>query len=296
MPSFVHDALVTLFRNRPTLAPDLMRDALHTPVPPFDHGRIGEAVLGEIVPTEYRADLVLLLEGVTPDSVRLALVVEAQLARDPGKHWSWPVYLANLRARLRCDVVLLVITNDAAVAEWAAKPIKTGHPGWTLTPLVLGPSAIPAVHDMDAAVEAPEPAVLSAMVHGDDDDAVEIATAALAGASRLDDERAQLYADLIILSVHEGARAILEALMASGKYEYQSDFARRYFAQGEAAGEAKGEAKGRAQSILDVLRVRNVDVPPDVRERILSCRDVALLDAWLERAVTATSVASVVDG
>jgi hypothetical protein len=152
------------------------------------------------------------------------------------------------------------------------------------------------VHDVDAAVEAPELAVLSAMVHGDDDDAVEIATAALAGASGLDDERARLYADLVILSVHKGARAILEALMASGKYEYQSDFARRYFAQGEAAGEARGEAKGRAQALLEVLRVRGIDVPADVRDRILSCRDVALLDAWVERAVTATSIGGVVDG
>ena len=147
---------------------------------------------------------------------------------------------------------------------------------------------------MDAAIEAPELAVLSAMVHGDEDDAVEIAAAALAAASRLDDERSRLYADLVLQSVHEGARAILEALMASGNYEYQSDFARRYVAQGRDEGRAEGEAKGRAQAILDFLRVRGIDVPGDIRERILSCKDAALLDAWLERAVTAKSVTDVV--
>jgi hypothetical protein len=143
------------------------------------------------------------------------------------------------------------------------------------------------------AKEAPELAVLSAMVHGDDnDEAVEIASAALAAASHLDEERAALYTDLVMQSVGEGARAILEALMASGNYEYQSDFAKRYVAQGR----AEGEAKGRARAILDVLRVRGIDVPADTRERILSCTDAALLDAWLERAVTAKSASDVVGG
>jgi hypothetical protein len=61
MPSLTHDALLQLFRNRPTLAPELLRDALHTPVPAFDHVRVGDVTLTELVPTEYRADLVLLL-------------------------------------------------------------------------------------------------------------------------------------------------------------------------------------------------------------------------------------------
>ena len=85
MPSLVHDALVTLFRNRPTLAPELLRDVLHAPVPAFDHVRIGDVNLTEIVPTEYRADLVLLLESRTLERPRAAVVVEAQLGRDPEK-------------------------------------------------------------------------------------------------------------------------------------------------------------------------------------------------------------------
>jgi len=99
MPSLIHDALVQLFRNRPSLAPDLLRDALHTPVPAFDQVRIGDAALGEIAPTEYRADLVLLLEAESPGGTRprAALVLEAQLGRDSDKRWSWPVYLAGRR-------------------------------------------------------------------------------------------------------------------------------------------------------------------------------------------------------
>ena len=298
MPSLTHDALLQLFRNRPTLAPELLRDVLRTPVPAFDHVRIGDTTLTDIAPTEYRADLVLLLEGATEAPPQAALVVEAQLGRDPDKRWSWPVYLTSLRARLRCDVALLVVTSDAAVAGWAGAPIATGHPGWVLVPLVLGPQAVPVVRDAAAAELSPELAVLSVMLHGHGADALEVATAALTAARGLDDERAKLYADLVVASVDGAARAILEALMVSGKYEYQSDFARRYVAQGKAEGReegmAEGRVEGRAHSLLAVLAARGLEVPEDVRARIVACPDVARLDTWLARAVSAVSAAEVV--
>ena len=195
MPSLTHDALLQLFRNSPTLAPELLRDVLHAPVPPFDHVRIGDSTLTEVVPTEYRADLVLLLEGAADANTAAAVVVEAQLGRDPDKRWSWPVYLTSLRARLRCDVALLVVTSDAAVAGWAGTPIATGHPGWVLVPLVLGPEALPAVRDATAGEVSPELAVLSVMLHGHGAHALAVAEAALAAARGLDDERSKLYAD-----------------------------------------------------------------------------------------------------
>ncbi len=46
--------------------------------------------------------------------------------------------------------------------------------------------------------------------------------------------------------------------------------------------------------MLDVLKVRGIVVPLDVRERILSCRDVTVLEAWLARAVLAKSATDVV--
>jgi hypothetical protein len=290
MPSLAHDALVMLFRNRPSLAPELLRDVLHTPMPAFDRVRVGDAALTDVVPTEYRADLVVLLEGADRTSPRAAVVVEAQLGRDPDKRWSWPVYLAGLRARLRCDVALLVVTADAAIAGWAATPIATGHPGWVLTPLVLGPSVVPVVRDTATAARAPELAVLSVMLHGHEAHAVEIAQAALSAARELDDERARFYADLVFLSVDEAARAILEALMASGNYEYQSDFARRYVAQGR----AEGRAEGRAYAVLHVLAQRGIEVPEPVRAQISACSDLGLLDTWLARAVTAGAAEDVV--
>ena len=133
---------------------------------------------------------------------------------------------------------------------------------------------------------------------GHDPDALAIAQAALVAVRQLEDERAKLHADLVLESVGEAARAILEALMASGTYEYQSDFARRYVAQGEAQGEAKGEArgeaKGRAHALLTVLAARGIEVTDAARARIAACTDLEALDRWLASAVTAQSIGDIV--
>jgi hypothetical protein len=43
-----------------------------------------------------------------------------------------------------------------------------------------------------------------------------------------------------------------------------------------------------------VLAARGVEVPEEARQRILSCTDLAVLDTWLARAVTAKGVSEVV--
>jgi hypothetical protein len=42
--------------------------------------------------------------------------------------------------------------------------------------------------------------------------------------------------------------------------------------------------------ILTVLRARNVAVSDEARARVLACTDLAMLDRWAVRAVTAGSV------
>jgi hypothetical protein len=69
--------------------------------------------------------------------------------------------------RFRCDVVLLVVSPIPAVATWCATPIHTGHPNWTLTPLVLGPDRVPVVTDPDLARQHPHQTMLSAIAHSE---------------------------------------------------------------------------------------------------------------------------------
>ena len=56
------------------------------------------------------------------------------------------------------------------------------------------------------------------------------AAAVLPVVAGLGDERARFYGDLVLNSLNEAARRALEAMMKG--YEYQSDFAKKYVAQG----------------------------------------------------------------
>ena len=197
MPSLLHEAIVTLFRNRPTLAAELLAQVLGVPVPHADVVRVQEADLTQIIPTEYRADLVV-VHGAGPDGA--AVVLEVQLERDKDKPFVWPLYQAALRARLRVPVCVLVVTTDEAVARWAATPIATGQPGLFFVPVVLGPAAVPTVADDEEAARAPELALLWVLAHGDDERCAAVAAAAIAAVELVDVERAWLWRETPPLS------------------------------------------------------------------------------------------------
>ena len=286
MPSLTHEALLLLFRNRPELAPELLREALGLELPLYTEVRVESADLTEVVPAEYRADLVVLLVDGKPV---LAIAVEVQLARDDRKRFTWPVYVAGLRARFECPAVVLVVTPARDVASWAAAPVRLGA-GSSFTALVLGPDAVPVVTDPAQAETDPELAVLSAMAHGrgNVDQAVQIALAALAGAKLVRDrDVAVLYFDLIDAALSEAARKAFQMLPRG--YEYQSELVRNSVEKGRSEGRAEGRAQEKAASVLDVLDARGLTVTQPQRERIIACTDLDLLKTWLRRAATVAS-------
>jgi hypothetical protein len=291
MASIQHEGLLLLFRNRPTLAPELLRDALGLTLPAWSEARVESAELTEVVPTEYRADLVVLLLDGKPV---FAIVVEVQLSRDEDKRKTWPLYLTSLRSRVGCPTALLVVAPDAAVARWCAQPIELGHPGFKLEPLVAGPDAIPVIIDEEAARQDPELAVLSAMAHGKAEVGQTIARTVMAAVGGLEAERVRLYVDLALSSLSEAARHALEELMASGTYEYQSEFARKYVAQGREEGRQEGRQEGLREgemaALLEVLDARGIAVDAVARQKILSCGELAQLKRWLRKALTVQSV------
>jgi hypothetical protein len=152
-----------------------------------------------------RPDLVIRL--MNQGAVVMGIIVEVQLVQDEDKRFLWPAYVANLRARLECPVVLLVVAPDMAVARWARQPIEIG-PGSSFVPYVVDPENMPAITDPAKACEDPELAVLSATMHGkspDTDKAAQIIRAALAACSGLDSHRAKTYVDIIQECASEAA-------------------------------------------------------------------------------------------
>jgi len=234
VPSLPHEGLVELFRNRPVLAAELLREAFDVPLPPFTEARIESANLTDIVPRELRADLLVLLLDEEPV---LVIIVEVQLHDDPKKLFAWPAYVAGARARYRCPACLLVVTPDAALAGRLSRPIVLGPGGASVTPFVLGPAGVPVVTEIPEARQSPELAVLSAMAHGQTETGLDVAVAALvASAGIADEEQRALYTDLVLLWLGAAARRALEAMMSIRNYEYQSEFARTYFQQGREQG------------------------------------------------------------
>jgi hypothetical protein len=287
VPSMAHEILVDLFRNRPSLAAEILIEALGVSLPPYTEARLTSTDLTEIQPAEYRADLVAVLFD-RDRSVRV-IIVEVQLAVDPRKRLSWPAYVTVSRAIHGCPADLLIVAPDPQVSRWCAEPIEIGVPGFVLRPPVLRRTSVPVVTDLEEAARRPELGVLSAMAHGETEQGATIAAAVLPAIRGLDDGRARFYYDLVYNSLNAAARRELEGMMKG--YEYQSDFAKKYVAEGLAQGRAK-EAAG---NLLAVLRVRGITVPDTIREHILAQKDLERLERWLEKAAVATLVTEVID-
>jgi hypothetical protein len=280
MPSYVHQLLLLLFRNRSGSAADLLRE-LDVQLPGYDEVCIESSDLSDLRPAEYQADLVLfLLQG---RHKVLGVIVEVQLGRDEDKPYTWPAYVANLRARHRCPVCLLVITIEEAVARWARKSIELG-PGSRCSPWVVGPSNTPAVTERRAAEENVELSVLSAIEHGQSADialATRIAAAAVLASAGLDAERSRLYLDLILVSLSKNVRHEVLQVMSSLGFEYQGDSAPHFV--------AKGRAEARVEIIVMQLTLRFGPVTEEVQSCLRSAPD-AQLDAVLERVISAQTL------
>lgn len=92
-------------------------------------------------------------------------------------------------------------------------------------------------------------------------------------------------------SLSEAARKAFDSLDLKN-YEYKTEFARKYVAQGR----QEGLAAGKAEAVLQFLAARGVDVPDAIRQRVLACTDPSLLDRWIQRAAVAVNADEVVAG
>lgn len=108
LPSVRHELLVQILRDHPQVVGELLRRARGSVADVDDELLAVPSSISELQPAEFRADLVLRRRGATGG----ALVVEVQLRVDEDKRFSWPLYVAGLRERLRRPVTLVVLTLD----------------------------------------------------------------------------------------------------------------------------------------------------------------------------------------
>ena len=281
VPSFAHDLLVDLFRSRGELAPALLRSCAGI-VLDHDHVEQSSVDLSQVASTEYRADAVVVLRD-RADVAVAAVVVEVQLSIDADKRRSWPQYLTALDARHACPTVLLVVAPDARVARWARAPIPLGHPGFSLVPIVVGFDDVPRRGAGEGGRHLPELDVLAAMAHPE----LEVAINAIAALAGLPEDRARLYLDVILMALSPSDREILEARMQG--YEYQSDFARKYYYQGP----EEGREQGLRTAAVALLRAKLGDATQADQPVIEALHDGAALTELIGALARATGAVEV---
>ncbi len=217
----------------------------------------------------------------------LAAVLEVQRGWDAAKRRTWKLYVAQLEAELNISAVLLVYCPNPRIAARYRTMGEFEGPSLSLRPLIFTPHDVPLVIDVELARSNPTLAVFSAICHGSDED-VDAAFPALAKAlETVGPKRAILYYDIVLAGLPRAPRTRWEAFVTTTtRYEYRSELFRKLDAQARTAQE--GEA------VLTVLDARGIKVPDAVREQILACTDLDLLDTWLRRAVTVSTAEDVV--
>ena len=287
MPSFEHNGLVEMFRENPSLALLLLEQILHLPIPPHTSAAVVEAALDQLVPVEFRADLVI--EVKQGDQVVFAIILEVQLGEDPAKKSTWPVYLTVTRARRQgCPACVLVVAPDAKVAAWAAKPIELGLPGDTIHPRVLGPPELPRVMDPAEVRRRPEIAVLSAMAHGNEPGGLAVVMAVLNGLVGFDEAMARVYRKLIYDALEEALRRKVDQMNLEriGPFEDPP-----FVVKLKEIGRAEGQVETLRAMLLKLVAREGFTLSEEERARIDGCDDPAVLDRWIDNTFEAKTAA-----
>ncbi|XXY50165.1 hypothetical protein WME91_03320 [Sorangium sp. So ce269] len=295
MPTLEHNALVEMFREHPELAPRLLATLFHVEVPPHALVAVVESSLDQLIPVELRADLVLELRDASGTLV-LAIVIEVQRDVDPDKNFSWPTYVAAVRAKKRCRTVVLVVAPDAGVATWAAEKIDLGLGLGHFEPLVLGPSVVPEITDPAVAETETELAVLSAVAHSNGPNGLTVVQAALVALGRLDQEHAMVYFQLIWNGLREPMRQALEALVMERQIEGESTFppfVQKLIDRGKLEGMREGKLEGKRDTLLRLLARAGIVLTENESARIQACTDIATLDRWIDNVLGAKTAAEV---
>ena len=261
MPSSWHDSVTAIFTEHPELAMEIATSLNGAQVPLGVPMRVESPNFNDRPSTDFQAD---------------AVIVEAQKRTLHDKPSQWARYAAQLWTFLRCPVDLLVICPDAKAAFWYARPVPTTLPGYTHLPIVLPPSAVPAIVSAKEAAARPAMAALSVAYHGANP---AVCRAFIGGLSQLPLDDAVKYNEHAFNMAPLAVRRILEQLMTSDTWPVYSPFAKEHF--------GRGKQEGEAEAILLVLEARGLEVTDAERARISGCANLRQLKKWVTRAVTA---------
>jgi hypothetical protein len=291
MPTLEHNGFVDMFRENPSLAPRFVATLFHLEVPAYTSVAVVESALDQLIPVEFRADLVLELRNASGARL-LAIVLEVQREKDADRKSSWLVHAAIARARRRCPTIVLVVAPRADVAAWAEEPIDVGLHRGSLSPLVLGPAVVPEVTDEALAEKEAELAILSAVMHGNGPNGLAVVQSVRKALGRFDREHAAVYFQLVRTALHEPMRRALGEPPVALQIKWKATlptFAQQLVDRGEIAGEIKA-TRG---TLLRLVARAGITLSEDERARVDACTDLATLERWVDNVLGAKTAADV---
>ncbi|MER8083996.1 hypothetical protein ABTZ57_02220 [Streptomyces sp. NPDC094048] len=294
MVSSSHEAMHRIFQEYPGLF-SRVSEVLGVTIGPPASATVMPTDLTENRPLERRVDTLLRIDMEDDQSYLLA--IEAQGKKDPDKPASWMYYLSYLQAKYKLPPMLLVVCQDRATAEWAARPFRAGHPqspALTLQALVAGPHNMPVITEVAEARKDLALTMLAAITHAGDPDIGAILKSLSTALRDVPETIANPIVELTAQGLgNRPAAQQWRNLVAVDLSFYKSFMSEEIRDEGRTEGRAEGRAEGIARGILLFLEQSGVDVPDEARERILGCTDLDVLSRWLLRAPGAASVEDV---
>jgi len=190
-------------------------------------------------------------------------------------------------------------------AQACRQTIRTGHPGFDLTAIVVDAS------NSDPASIRPRPYLIlfAGCMRAIDLDTDAGQDAVLEAARQVPEDKRKSCITLILAAASEAARHAMEAKMAGTAY--RNEFIESFYEAGQAAGEAAGRAAGLAEgfaegesvgkaealrdALLSSLKVRGFALTKARRRDVEACADEAMLRRRFERSLTADNVDEIFD-
>lgn len=275
MKATAREILVRLLRERPELIPSFLQRAA------------GVELEGALTLAAYeQADL--LLVGGSPRFVLIEVLDE----RDDARRARWPQLITELAARYGAPGELLVLTASGKLARWAHRAVTQRGPLGTtlrLRPLV-------ALVGLDLAEELlsdehPEHAVFSAWAthHKHGPRSLHIARRALLLADRVDEPYRALHQQATLRVLPLSTLMDLISMTPDDLPESEA------FAQFKQTLFTEAAAHGRAGALLRFLSLRGVALSDEQKEHIERCRDLSVVDAWVERVFAASTTGEMLE-
>jgi hypothetical protein len=290
MVTSTHEAHHSIFRHDEDLFPEVMEQVFGVVLGKAGRVTVLGADLTEQRPLERRADSVLLAELLVEDGAsKYIVVVEAQTDPDPDKRWSWPYYIAYLRDKYKCPVLLLVVCVKPETEAWARTEITSGLGKLVcmrVRPAVCGPSSVRPVTDLETARGHVGFAVFSALTHSHSNQARDILEILAEALGSIDEKNAKFLAEFVEAGlVGTDGHEIWRELMITGNYPHVSQWRAQATEQGIEQGIEQGSVRTRIEDILRILSRRGVSLSAAERSRIEDCADQATLETWFDRSL-----------